>query len=84
MMAVLSRTRKASEGSVPAIAPARAEVSDSTSSIVAYIRERVYGRITLHHTNQHNDESILIFNHVCDGTEQSLDEFSRLREPSGE
>lgn len=76
-------TRRPSEGSVPATAPARAAVNDSTSS--RYSGKRRYdGAGICVHTNQDDHKSIFLLNEFVDATEEPLDQLPGLGEPLGE
>jgi len=78
-----AHTRNPSEGSVPAIAPARAAVKDSTSS-TEMRREQATMAMQEEQTNQHDNKRVFFLYHVCDTTEQALHEFTRFREPTRE
>lgn len=71
-------TRSPSDGSVPAIAPARAAVRDSTSSeehktAIKIVKEPA--------TYEHHQERVFFICQFCDAGEQALHELSGLREP---
>ena len=76
-------TLSASDGSVPAIAPARAAVKDSTSS-AAIVNSRRFCKRAHEHTNQDNHKGFLIFDHLHDAAEQFLDELPGLGKPTRE
>lgn len=76
------RTLSASEGSVPAIAPARAAVSDSTSS-VDNVRMAIAER-SITRTNENDHEGLLVLDHFHNATEELLNQLSGFGEPARE
>lgn len=65
-------TRRASDGSVPAIAPARAAVKDSTSSGQhCQVLDLLAAEFKVV-TDQNNYKSFLVFHHIVDHAEEAL------------
>ena len=69
---MLERTRRPSEGSVPAIAPARAAVRDSTSSVYRNIQQERIVKEKIVHTNQDYKKGILFFYQLGNTVEEPL------------